>query len=89
MVMAESTPRQALFEFESIRDRLPELPEVQLWIARSYRLLGSVSGEIEAYRRYLAQSPDSSRVRLVLAERLARKGRGSPTMAARLKPDLK
>ncbi|MCZ6552870.1 MAG: tetratricopeptide repeat protein [SAR324 cluster bacterium] len=77
MVMAESTPRQALFEFESIRDRLPELPEVQLWIARSHRLLGSVSGEIEAYRRYLAQSPDSSRVRLVLAERLVDTGRYS------------
>jgi tetratricopeptide (TPR) repeat protein len=75
VVSQESTPLQALLEFESIRDKLPELPEVNLWIARTQRLLGSAEGELDAYRRYLETSSGAHQVRLTLVERLLELGK--------------
>ena len=70
VVMAESDPRQALLEFEQLRARLPELFEGYLWIARAQRRLGSLQGEIEAYRGFLAKNPQALRIRLILVQRL-------------------
>ena len=39
IVMLESEPRQALMEFELVRQRASGLPEVNLWIARAQRQL--------------------------------------------------
>ena len=82
VVMQESSPLQALLEFESIRERLPDLPEVNLWIARTQRLLGSLEGELEAYRRYLERAPGAHHVRLALAERLLDLGRHDEAVRA-------
>jgi tetratricopeptide (TPR) repeat protein len=82
VVMQESTPLQALLEFESIRDRIPELPEVNLWIARTQRMLGSWEGELGAYWRYLERAPGADQVRLTLSERLLELGRNEEASRA-------
>ena len=75
VVMRHATPRQALLEFEALRGRAPQLPEVELWIARAYRQIGDEAGEIRAYRRYVEQQPQALNVRLALADRLVAAGR--------------
>ncbi|MBI4084158.1 MAG: tetratricopeptide repeat protein [Candidatus Lambdaproteobacteria bacterium] len=70
MLLREGESQQALAELEEIRSRLPALPEVNLWIARVHRREGSLAGEIEAYRAYLAQQGRSAAVRLALVQRL-------------------
>ncbi|MBI3992059.1 MAG: tetratricopeptide repeat protein [Candidatus Lambdaproteobacteria bacterium] len=69
IVMRDAEPRQALLEFETLRERLPNLPEVYLWIARAYARLDDPAGEIRAYTEYLNRHPDAVGVRLTLAER--------------------
>ncbi|MCZ6558813.1 MAG: tetratricopeptide repeat protein [SAR324 cluster bacterium] len=70
IVLRDSEPHQALLEFEQVRERLPELPEVQLWIARAHRGLGSLKGEIAAYEAYLDGNKEAHGVRLLMLERL-------------------
>ena len=74
IVMEYASPRQALWEFESMRERLPELPELNLWVARAQGRLGSLEGEITAYQAYLKKNREALRVRLVLLDRLLQVG---------------
>ncbi len=74
IVMGSSEPRQALMEFELMRERLRDLPEVHLWIARAHRRLGSLKGEIAAYEAYLARNKEAEGVRLLMLERLLAAG---------------
>lgn len=74
IVMQNSAPRQALMEFELVRQRAPGLPEANLWVARAQRQLGSLQGEIAAYRAYLATDEDAVGVRLLMLDRLLEAG---------------
>ncbi|MDH5751466.1 MAG: tetratricopeptide repeat protein [Deltaproteobacteria bacterium] len=74
VVMAETSPRQALLEFEEARRRVPHMPEVMLWIARAYRGLGENEAEIEAYKVYLQENSGALGVQLLLLERLQEGG---------------
>ncbi len=70
IVMRHSTPREALWEFESLRDRLPSLPESNLWVARAYHRLGSLPEEIAAYGNYLEGNREADGVRLTQLARM-------------------
>ncbi len=74
LVMEQIEPRQAVLEFEELRRRQPDLPEVDLWLARARRAAQDLPGEISAYRSYLERRPDAIGVRLTLVERLAERG---------------
>jgi len=75
LLLDEATPEQALAELEAARQRVPALPEINLWIARAQKLAGSLDGETDAYQRYLAADPKASGVRLLLAAHLEDAGR--------------
>lgn len=75
LLLDEAPTQQALAELEDARQRVPALPEINLWIARAQQRAGSLDGEIEAYQRYLGADPKAAGVRLWLAEHLQEAGR--------------
>ncbi|MEE8435697.1 MAG: tetratricopeptide repeat protein [bacterium] len=77
IVMEQSTPRQALLEFDLLIRRHPELPEIHLWRARARRKSGDRWGELEAYQSFLIRRPKAHAVRLLLIERFNDQGRYS------------
>ncbi|HEX7928004.1 MAG TPA: tetratricopeptide repeat protein [bacterium] len=80
ILLQQAKPDEALTELDAIRKKRPDLPEVNLWIARARRAAGDVDGEQAAYRQYLAVRP-SIGVRLIMAERLEAIGRYRDAMA--------
>lgn len=75
LLLDEAAPQQAAAELEKARQRVPGLPEINLWIARAQKAAGSLNGEIEAYQRLLAADPTAAGVRLLLVEHLEAAGR--------------
>lgn len=74
IVMEQMEPRQAVLEFEEVQQHLPNLPEVQLWLARARHAADDAPGEVAAYRQYLVQRPQATGVRLLLVQRLVERG---------------
>ena len=75
LLLDEAPLPQGLAELEDARQRVPNLPQINLWIARVQQRSGSLDGEIEAYQRYLSADPKAAGVRLLLAEHLQEAGR--------------
>ncbi len=74
LILEQLSPRQAVLEFEAVRQQQPELPEVGLWLARAHRAAQNGAAELAAYRRYLQARPQAIGVRLLVVERLASQG---------------
>ncbi len=82
LLLDEASAQQALAELEDARQRVPKLPQINLWIARVQQRSGALDGEIEAYQRYLAADAQAAGVRLLLAEHLQEAGRTRNAAAA-------